>query len=97
MHRTIHGPEREFLTAAEVGRWLGVSLTSFKALVKAGEFPPALRIGGSRRWPWLDPVAYAHLRSRMPQPAPRRGAEPLMRRAGNGVSRSRKGGAAKGR
>ena len=53
MHRTIHGPDKEFLTAAECSAWLGISPTTFKALVRSGEFPPALRIGGSRRWGWL--------------------------------------------
>ena len=72
MHRTIHGPDREHLTASECARWLGLSETTFKALVRSGEFPPAVSFGRrTKRWPWMDAVAYAHLRSRMTQAASR--------------------------
>ena len=67
MQRVIHGPDREHLTAEECAEWLGIGLTMFKQMVKSGEFPPPLRIGKSKaqRWPWMDPVAYSWLRSRM--------------------------------
>ncbi len=72
MHRTIHGPDREFLTAAECAAWLGISPTTFKSLLRSGEFPPGVVFGKRTiRWMWLDPVAYAHTRSRMTQAASR--------------------------
>ena len=70
MQRTIHGPDQEHLTAEECAAWLGVGLTLFKQLVRAGEFPPPLRIGKTkaRRWPWMDVIAFAWLRSRTAGP-----------------------------
>ena len=57
MQRTIHGPEQEHLTADECAAWLGVGMTLFKQLVKAGDFPPPLRMGTrkcsvGRGWTW---------------------------------------------
>ena len=74
MQRTIHGPEQEHLTADECAAWLGVGMTLFDGLVKAGDFPPPLRMGTrkAKRWPWMDVVAYDWLRSRMATPDARR-------------------------
>ncbi len=66
MQRAVWGPDREHLTAEQVAEWLGIGLTLFKQLVRAGDFPPPLRMGArkAQRWPWMDVVAYGWLRAR---------------------------------
>ena len=68
MQRPVNSPDNDWLTAAEVCRWLGdIGDTLLKKLIREGKFPPGVRLSHNTvRWNWMDVVAYAHLASRIP-------------------------------
>jgi predicted DNA-binding transcriptional regulator AlpA len=67
VRRMIDASEKDWLTLAEVAQQLTVSESTVKDLVRTKRFPPPVRIAHrAARWHWLDPIAYAHLTSRLP-------------------------------
>jgi len=66
MQRIIDAPAKDLLTAAECAAWLGIGLSSFTRLWHEGKFPPPLTFGERRalRWPWMDVLAFIHMKMR---------------------------------
>ncbi len=53
MQRTIEAPEKEWLTAREAAKWLGISVSTFLRMVEAGTIPEGrLFYRNTRRWKW---------------------------------------------
>lgn len=67
--RSIDGPEKDWLTAADLVALLRVSKATLKRLIASGEFPRAMEVSpGIRLWSWRDVVYWQlkiELRSRM--------------------------------
>jgi len=61
--RTIDGPDKDWLTSAEVRVLFGISKGTLQKLIRSGEFPTSLEIvpGGMRGWSWED-IVYWRLR-----------------------------------
>lgn len=70
--RILDAPAKDLLTAAECAAWLNIGLSSFTRLWHEGKFPPPLAFGERRalRWPWLDLLAFVHLRLRFGETEP---------------------------
>jgi len=65
VQRIVEAPAHDLLTARQCAAWLNLSLSQFRELVRAGEFPPAIQIGARKgqRWLWSDAVGYVFMRS----------------------------------
>lgn len=61
MQRAIEGPEKDFFTAAEAAAWLNIHTRQLRRLVREGRIPPPIDMAGSKRWTWMDLVAYTHI------------------------------------
>lgn len=69
MQRVIEASAKDWLTLAEMAQALNVSESTVKELVRSKRLPPPVHLSRrAARWHWLDPIAFAHLASRMQPP-----------------------------
>ena len=69
--RRISGPDRDWLTLEQCAEYLGVPPSILEAEQKRGRFPPGVEVSPKNlRYGWLDCVAFAHLRMRLPGQMP---------------------------
>jgi hypothetical protein len=62
VERRIDGPDSDWLSEPKAAAYLGLSLDTFRALVKSGVIPPARRwTKKTPRWPWKALVAVSWL------------------------------------
>jgi excisionase family DNA binding protein len=82
MLRHVEGPDKDWLTFAEVADYLRLGRSTLKELIAAGTFPAGVRHGGTgpRLWAWQTVVSYAHLSPLVP--ALGRGLPPRPRKSG---------------
>jgi hypothetical protein len=63
----VSGPERNWLSVAEVADYLGIpyEFHTIRRLIRDGRLPPPVYFGPDPRWPWMDVVAFTYLASRL--------------------------------
>lgn len=64
--RTVEGPDRTWLTAAQAAAWLNIGRDTFLRHVEQGRIPHGVHLAGPQKplWNWLDLVAFSHLEGR---------------------------------
>ncbi len=71
--RTIDAPEKEWLSLADVLRWLGIGRDLFRQEVERyADWLRPRRIGGREKWHWLDVFCLSriiHCRQETPETA----------------------------
>lgn len=74
MQRQIDAPGAEWLKASDAAKWLGISLTLFRILVRSKTFPAGVRAGHKTRlWHWSDVWAMSRILAWQPRAAEEEG------------------------
>lgn len=62
MERTVHAPDKDWLTAQEAASWLNIKRGTFELMVEKGLVPKGRRFTKkTERWHWQDVWAVGHL------------------------------------
>lgn len=77
----MRAKEEKLLTVGEVAEWMSCSIPTIYRWIASGNFPPAIKIGGSVRWRASDIRDFLNAKSGSdPEPPKPRGGRKRLRR-----------------
>jgi hypothetical protein len=59
--RHIDGPDKVYLSSKEAAAWLGLERKQFEALAALENWLRPVHFGRSKKWHWMDVVAFGHV------------------------------------